>query len=380
MQLDVLRDAIDSLISSDPSAYADPASIELLERQLTRLDSLVTAAIGAFDATEGYAVDGACNATTWLATRCRIPKAMARSQLRRGRLVRQLSHVGAAWSKGDLTGAHVDTLASVRRPVTEAALERDEALLVEHAVNLSFVDFTRALTYWEQLADPDGVEAGADRLRERREVHLASSVDGLWFGKLTLDPIAGAIVDGELSRLEKDCFDADWAQARELLGRDPTIHDLARSPAQRRADALVEMATRSRTAPEGGHRPSPLFSVLVDYPTLHGRICELAQGIVLSPGSLVPWLDQALIERAVFTPTGRVEVSASARLFTGATRRALELRDGRCTHPFCDRPADRCQGDHITPFAAGGLTTQENGRLLCGFHNRLRNTRPELDP
>ena len=212
--------------------------------------------------------------------------------------------VGVAWSKGDLTGAHVDSLASVRRPVTEGALGRDESLLVEHATNLTFSDFTKALTYWEQLADPDGVEVAADRLRERREVYLSSSVDGLWFGNITLDPVAGAIVDRELSRLEQACFEADWAHARERLGKDPTMHDLDRSPSQRRADALVEMATRSRTAPEGGHRPSPLFSVLVDFPTLHGRICELAQGTVVSPGSLVPWLDEALIERAVFTPHG----------------------------------------------------------------------------
>jgi hypothetical protein len=229
------------------------------------------------------------------------------------------------------------------------------------------------------LADPDGAEVESERLRGRRDVHLVNSFGGLWLGKMTLDPIAGAIVADELNRLEQGCFESDWAEAREALGREPTVHDLARNAGQRRADALVEMATRSRTTPEMGHRPAPLFSVLVGYETLHGRICELAQGTVLAPGALVPWLDKALVERAVFTPTGRVEVSATARLFTGATRRALELRDGQCTHPFCDRPAARCQGDHIKPFAEGGLTTQENGRLLCGFHNRLRNTRPPPD-
>jgi len=116
--------------------------------------------------------------------------------------------------------------------------------------------------------------------------------------------------------------------------------------------------------------------VLVDFPTLHGRVCELANGHVLSPGSLVAWLDQADIERAVFTPDRRVEVSAASRFFSGATRRAIELRDRRCTHPTCDEPAQRCEVDHILPWAMGGATTQENGRLLCGYHNRLRNQRP----
>ena len=78
----------------------------------------------------------------------------------------------------------------------------------------------------------------------------------------------------------------------------------------------------------------------------------------------------------MFGPEGRVEVSATARLFTGATRRAIELRDRECTHPYCDKPACDCDVDHILPFAAGGLTTQENGRVRCPFHNRLRNQRP----
>ena len=43
-----------------------------------------------------------------------------------------------------------------------------------------------------------------------------------------------------------------------------------------------------------------------------------------------------------------------------------------CTHPYCYEPAENCQADHIEPYAEGGPTTQENGRLLCGFHNRLR--------
>jgi hypothetical protein len=105
-------------------------------------------------------------------------------------------------------------------------------------------------------------------------------------------------------------------------------------------------------------------------------VCELAEGIVVSPGELVPWLSYADLERAVMEPSGRVEVSSTNRLFTGATRRAIELRDRECVHAFCDVPGARCQADHSLPWSHGGLTTQDNGRLLCGFHNRLRNHDP----
>ncbi len=137
------------------------------------------------------------------------------------------------------------------------------------------------------------------------------------------------------------------------------------------------MATRSRTAPADGIRPAPLFSVFVGYETLHGRICELENGTVLAPSALTPWMDSAYFERAIFSFGNRVDVSVRARLFTGGTRRAIELRDRICTHPYCYEPAESCQADHIETYAEGGPTTQENGRLLCGFHNRLRNQRQQ---
>ncbi len=39
-------------------------------------------------------------------------------------------------------------------------------------------------------------------------------------------------------------------------------------------------------------------------------------------------------------------------------------------------PPQRCQIDHIVPYSKGGETTQENGRVYCSFHNRLRNHEP----
>ena len=153
--------------------------------------------------------------------------------------------------------------------------------------------------------------------------------------------------------------------------------DLGRSPAQRRADALVEMARRAGTARADGRRPEPLFTVLVGYETFAGRICELSNGTVVSPGSLLPWLDEAWVERVVFSGPSRVmDVGVTRRLFHGATRRAVEVRDRECFHLFCDLPADQCQIDHIQPWSAGGPKVVANGRAACGFHNRGRNRSP----
>ena len=256
---------------------------------------------------------------------------------------------------------------------------RDEAKLVEHAKALSFANFERLLHRWHEAAAPDDAEARATSQRDDRAVHLSQSYEGMWFGDLVLDPISGAIVADELRRIEKALFEADWAAAKERLGREPTLDDLGRTPAQRRADALVEMATRSRTAPADGRRPAPLFTVLVGIETFTGRVCELANRTPITPGSLVPWLTEADVERVVFSGPNRViEVSHRRRFFDGALRRIIEVRDRECYHPMCDEPAEHCHGDHIEPYAAGGDTTQHNGRAACSYHNRLRQKRPSV--
>ena len=373
-----LTQAIDELIAEGAEAHCDSASMKALVCQHSRLDSVVSTAVAAYDASGDWALDGARTAQAWLAHSCRLPKAMARRMVRRGRHLRHLPVVAEAFAEGQINAAHVDAVATVRRGDTEEALERDEAVLVKQAKRLRFEHFAKAVSYWDQLADPDGTEEAAEARRARRDVYLEPSINGMYLGSITLDPISGSIVAGEVGRIEDEFFKADWARARVELGRNPTVDQLWRTPAQRRADALVEMAARSSVVqPEGVHRPpGPLFSVLVDWPTLSGRVCELAEGIVVSPGELVPWLSLADFERAVMEPSGRVEVSKTRRMFGGATRRAIELRDRGCVHPFCDVPGSRCQADHILPWAQSGRTTQDNGRLLCGFHNRLRNQRP----
>ena len=96
-------------------------------------------------------------------------------------------------------------------------------------------------------------------------------------------------------------------------------------------------------------------------------------GEVVTPGSLLRYLDAAWIERVVFgSPSRVIDMGVRRRLFTGATRRAVQVRDRECFHEFCELPADDCQIDHVQPYSAGGLTVEDNGRLACGYHNRLR--------
>jgi len=379
----VLADALDTLCAVDPSLLGDGESITVLHRQLARLEAVVTRAVAAFDAGGEWEHDGARTPAAWIAARCRVPKPAAQSRLRLGRELRQLPHVEAAWLAGTIGAAHAERIGRARTPVTAQVLARDEHLLVDAAARFPFRQFQQVVTYWQQHADPDGTDTDAEQLYQARRLHLSRGLDGVWFLDGCLDPINGTILADALRRIEHHLYQTDWSQARAQTSDTAPIGvtDLARTPAQRRADALVELARRAGAVPPDSRMPEPLFTVLVGYETFAGRICQLADGTVITPAAAARWLPEAWIERIVFDAPDRViNVGVRRRLFTGATRRAIQVRDRECFHPLCDLPADQCQIDHIQPYGQGGLTIETNGRPGCGHHNRQRHHRTEQPP
>jgi hypothetical protein len=311
-----LRAAIDEVLETHPSLRSDPETIIFLEREMNRLSYGVSTSVAEFDQWREWGHDGALTATAWIDTVCHLPKKEARAQLRRGKALPGLPLAAAAWATGDIGAAQIDVLVKAKRPVTEDALAGAEAYLVQAGIDMKFGSFCGVVAYWEQMADQDGTDEAALARQARRDAYLVPSPDG-YVGQMNFDVIGGAIVAKEHKRIAQELFEADWAEAKERLGRDPHVDDLARTPAQRRADAMIEMAVRSASTPAGARRPEPLFSVLIDYPTLFGRVSQLEQGPVVAPGSLLSWLDTALFERIIFGPDKRAECSETSRFFTG---------------------------------------------------------------
>ncbi|MGH9085770.1 MAG: DUF222 domain-containing protein [Acidimicrobiales bacterium] len=381
--LDRAAEVLAELAALDLDALRDDELSETVlafQRLRGALESAEARVLARWDARRVWRIDGAKTAAAWLAGEQRLPIQTARQRVRHARAMRMLPEVECAWSAGEIDRTHLITLLGARTPRTRDAFETDHKVLLDAARTMGFADFKRRCDVWEALVDPDGAEQGAESDREARELHLSQSFGGMWFGRMTLDPISGEIVQRTLSLIERELFDADWAEAKQRLDRAPMVFDLRRTPAQRRADALVEMATRARTAPAGGRRPAPLFSVLVGYETLAGPTLELFNRTVLTPGTAARWLSEADVERIVFdTPSRVIDVGAQRRFFRGALRRAIEVRDRTCFHPLCDEIPDRLEIDHIHEAAKGGETTQVNGRGGCHFHNWHRLHHPEWD-
>jgi 5-methylcytosine-specific restriction endonuclease McrA len=50
----------------------------------------------------------------------------------------------------------------------------------------------------------------------------------------------------------------------------------------------------------------------------------------------------------------------------------VRARDRTCRFPACNRPARRCELDHITAREHGGPTNQANLHCLCSRHHHLK--------
>ena len=227
-----LTEVLARLAGTDPFAYGDGASILALERGLSSLSCTLSKAVASFADSGEWAGAGAQSAPAWIAASGHLPLGLVKGQLCRGRALPSMPVVAAAFGEGSIAPAHVDVLVKAAKAVAHADAEAFglcEQALVEAAKELTFVPFANAVAYFTQMADPDGAEEADMARRARRNVYLTETVNGMYLGAMTLDPVSGAIVAGELERLEEELFEAEWAAAKETLGRDPKVGDLPRA-------------------------------------------------------------------------------------------------------------------------------------------------------
>jgi hypothetical protein len=203
------------------------------------------------------------------------------------------------------------------------------------------------------------LERAERRAWPQRGFSMSPSAGGLVRvgGHLTVED--AAIVSAALDPLSGPGTDAD-----------------SRTPAQLRADALVEvcrLALRTADLPDNGGEP-PQLAVTVAYDLLTGqlRTGRLDSGDRVSPTVVRRLACDARLVPMVLGGAGQVlDAGRSRRLATGPLRRALVTRDRGCAFPDCDRPPRWCDGHHLRPWTAGGGTDMANLVMLCRRHHRL---------
>lgn len=377
---EVLSAEIDKLRDLDVEALDDVSvhqAVIDLQREIDRLAGFQCRVLRSWDNRGMWSSDGSKSPRSRLSRETGLSSSDSGHLIWRARRLDSMPLTSCAFENSLLSSSRVDLLARANRPEVREIFVRDEATLIENVSTLRFSDASRLVSYWSACADEEGSETRAEQLVAQRSASVAKTFEGSVDLRAIFDPVRGEIFLNELERIEKELFEADWADAKRIYRDEVKLEDLGRSSSQRRCDALVEMAKRSGSVPEKASPPRPLITVVVGHSSL-SHICELASGTVIAPGQVVPLLTDADIERIVFDGPSRViDVGAKRRFFRGALRRAIEVRDRHCQHPSdCDEPAARCQTDHSVAFCRNGTTDQDNGQLLCAFHNRMKGFDP----
>jgi hypothetical protein len=144
-----------------------------------------------------------------------------------------------------------------------------------------------------------------------------------------------------------------------------------RTPAQRQADALVEISRRYLDGTPGTGSSRPHLTVTIPWDTLKTGTGLVDTGVGPITAETARRLAcDATMSQVVLKDGTPVTSSGARRRIPPALRRALDLRDPHCTHPGCDMPARYCDAHHIVHWADGGKTEISNLRLLCRRHHR----------
>ena len=361
-----LRSALDELRGDDlgdtPIGHLADELVELRE-VAEALEAEWIRRLAAFDADQGWVVDGSLSLSAWLRARCRMTAAAAADRSRLARSLRTMPLTERAFAEGDLTASHVRALAPAADAHPEA-FARDEQVLVEGASTISAGDTRRLVDYWRQNLDHDAALDDVEEVHRRRRLSISRTWEGMVRLDGDLDPESGEAVLTAIGALVDE----------SVKSGDPNDH---RTPTQRRADALTELCHQfldsGRAAVSGGERPH--INVLIDLETLESRTgtrCELASGEIIHPEAARRLACDAGINRIIVSGSSQVlDVGRTPRTVSGPTRRALTIRDGGCRFDGCGRPAPWCDAHHVIHWIDDGPTDLENLVLLCRSHHRM---------
>lgn len=202
--------------------------------------------------------DGFRTAKTWLQAVGRLSGQAAYRLVRAARLLRQLPKLAAAAQGGEASPEHVQQVSRLAEQVGVEQVTDVDATLADAAAALDPTDFQVVCARVQAHLDPDGPDPAKDF--ERRGLTL-NPVGGLMSLRGQLDPEGGAAMSAAL--------DAIMA---------PPGDDDNRTAAQRRADALVDLAR--------------LHLAARDLPTVGGQRPQI--GVLLFPQALQPELLEKL--------------------------------------------------------------------------------------
>ena len=373
---DRLREAVDTLVGESIDGFSTHAlgqDIVDIRRAIDRLEAESIRRLHRFHRERGAQADGGGSTVSWLRRACGMTVKAAAYRVHLARTLGELPATLDSARTGRASFSNVTMIAHLAEDVGVAQLAPFEHVLVGAAETFE-PRAMRMLTQATRLRlDPDGVLADDNRAHERRWFECEQTYGGVFVLRGELDAEGGALVKTAI-----DALSHGMSRGEERLA------------SQRRADALVDLATTQLRC--GDHRDvhgqRPHLTVTVSADTLRsgaaaapaelGRVgpihpetarriaCDAVRTVVMvaPPAEDLAWM-------AASTHALPLSVGRATRTIPAHLRTALVVRDQGCRFPGCDRPPAWTEGHHIIHWPDGGRTELDNLVSLCRPHHRV---------
>ncbi len=394
--LAVIGEALDALTDGRLRLPSGAEQLDLLKGAL-RLDARLQAwqqrLAARIEASEATWEVHRTSTTTWLAEAVNLTQREARRLVKAGQGLERFAVVGSAADGGAVLPGQAEAITSVLsdlpREFDANTVEEGARMMVGFAASHNAAELRRLTGHLVEVLSPDTADALEAARLERRE-RLAQSRRYLEFAG---DGQGSVLIRGSLPvacaepliRIVDAYADAEKRAALEA--RDPLAETV--TPTMRRADALLALvqhhAQQALAPASGGDRPRIVVTLSYDKLAKAALDAGLVSGQLTGTGEPLPAgvLRQLLCDADVLPvvlggPSQPLDVGRAQRLVTPAIRAALELRDGGCVFPGCDKPPHACHAHHLTPWWAGGATALGNLVLVCPHHHGI--VEPGHDP
>ena len=358
METIAIADCVEELERrADPTPAVTAATRALRRHRAEQLDEVHTVVSRAEFFRLGYR-----SATDWLAVTTGEGVGHCRITLQLADRIQHMAIVKRSFAAGDIAESKLRLLTDAWCSEVAEAFAHDEQMLYGWAVRLPHRDFKLVLDTWRMHADPDREERTAQERFDARSLHLSTLLDGM--GRLdgTLDPEGLATVREAIRALSQPA------------------EGETRTAAQRRADALVEMAriAIAHLEPEPGRkRRKPKVIATIAYDDLAdgtggGVIDTETDTTVVSAEAIRRMACDCDVHRYITNPLGTVvDYGRRQRIVPEPLFDTLLIRDHGCRWPGCAIPPGSCDAHHATHWLDQGETEPDNLVLLCWFHHHL---------
>ena len=358
----VLRAAIEQFTAAPSESLTDgalSADVIRLRAQIGRLEAVFA------EYTLGAHRRGVCghdamrSTPAWLAWQTGLGRGQVRRTIDTADLAELLPTMGQAWRDGRVSTNAMEAIAAARVPGHDDTLAACEPEFYDLARRGDHQGVRRAAEAFKHLARADGT--------------MPIEPDGLRLSKV-LD--GRSTISGELSG---DAAETVTTALNAFM--DPPSETDSRTPAQRRADALVRICQIALHQGAKGVRAAANVTVTVDWATFTNGGLGVMDGQYTGPidrRDIERLLCDSTISRVIMGPDSKpLDVGRSQRAFTDPQRNAIIARDQGCGWAGCEIPGGWCEVHHHTHWEHGGPTCIENGVLLCPHHHRFLHRHPD---